>query len=503
MDRIDDILFLYEDDTVEMADGGSTDRFNKVRPIVDRDFSKTSKVGGAPKDSKYKITFKKSKAGTLPAKFEGTKYYKSKSEANQALKDKQKFILESREAKKKPPKVIDPKDYAEDVRTRKAGVGLKKISTITKDNVVTKSYKNRATGKITKRYSSKLVPGEFKSFAAAEKANKKYRIKNPVKNLPPADPGKRYLEKKKRQADIVKRGGYAESGPFTGTAKIHKGHAGNIRGSQMITGDKLIFTPAQINQAMAGTEGEGRFTDLDYKIDEAEKKINKIKKSKLPEKEKKRLLEVQDNKLVNYSAQSDGYKVVKLSNGKEYGGSFRKLQSIDPMDEFKGKPEKEIGKFLNKYKNMKITDKTPKGEVENIFKANIFLKNLKEARNTAARIAKDFIDIAPLPGPLKLLRPLKKFADGGRIGYRGGYLVGGLKKLGRKYKGSTLEALLENPKLIGTEIGYDTLDTILRSIGLYADGGIASLPGVKSGPPPESGPNPQGLENLKYYVTNT
>jgi hypothetical protein len=35
------------------------------------------------------------------------------------------------------------------------------------------------------------------------------------------------------------------------------------------------------------------------------------------------------------------------------------------------------------------------------------------------------------------------------------------------------------------------------------DGGIASLPGVKSGPPPESGPNPQGLENVKYYVTNT
>ena len=86
MDRIDDILFLYEDDTVEMADGGSTDRFNKVRPIVDRDFSKTSKVGGAPKDSKYKITFKKSKAGTLPAKFEGTKYYKSKSEANMLKK---------------------------------------------------------------------------------------------------------------------------------------------------------------------------------------------------------------------------------------------------------------------------------------------------------------------------------------------------------------------------------------------------------------------------------
>lgn len=37
MDRVDEILFLYEDDRVEMQEGGSTDRFNKVRPIVDRE----------------------------------------------------------------------------------------------------------------------------------------------------------------------------------------------------------------------------------------------------------------------------------------------------------------------------------------------------------------------------------------------------------------------------------------------------------------------------------
>ena len=85
---------------------------------------------------------------------------------------------------------------------------------------------------------------------------------------------------------------------------------------------------------------------------------------------------------------------------------------------------------------------------------------------------------------------------------RGGYLASGFKKLGKKYKGSTLEALLENPKLIGTEIGYDTLDTILRSLGLYADGGIASLPGVKSGPPPISGPTPHGDEGLPAAFKN-
>ena len=57
--RVDEILSL-EDDRVEMQDGGSTNRFNKVRPVVDRDFSKTSKVGGAPKGS-TQSSFKKVK----------------------------------------------------------------------------------------------------------------------------------------------------------------------------------------------------------------------------------------------------------------------------------------------------------------------------------------------------------------------------------------------------------------------------------------------------------
>ena len=113
----------------------------------------------------------------------------------------------------------------------------------------------------------------------------------------------------------------------------------------------------------------------------------------------------------------------------------------------------------------------------------------ENAKQLLEKIKPLLIDIEPLPA----------FAGGG-------YLAGGLKKLGRKYKGSTLEAILENPKLVGTELGYEGLSEImnlLQGSGLFADGGIASLPGVKSGPPPESGPNPQGLENLKYYVTNT
>jgi hypothetical protein len=52
-----------------------------------------------------------------------------------------------------------------------------------------------------------------------------------------------------------------------------------------------------------------------------------------------------------------------------------------------------------------------------------------------------------------------------------GYLAGGIRSLGNRYRDSTLEAILENPKLMGTEIGYDVLNEIFRLLGLYSVGG--------------------------------
>jgi len=70
--------------------------------------------------------------------------------------------------------------------------------------------------------------------------------------------------------------------------------------------------------------------------------------------------------------------------------------------------------------------------------------------------------------------PKDKKADGGRIGFKDGSLT----KLKKKYKGSTLEAILENPKLIGAELGYEgiaELMNVLSSSGLFADGGRAGF----------------------------
>ena len=266
-----------------------------------------------------------------------------------------------------------------------------------------------------------VLTSDFGSKDAAIAAVKKYREKNPIKNAPPdletldKRKKKKYLDKKERQSDIKARGGVPEGGIFSGNPEVHKGHAGNIKGSQTITGDKIIYTPAKINQAMAGTEGENRFTDLDYKINEAEKKINKIKKSNNSNVEKKKLLKIEDNKLIKYASQSDGYKVVKLSDGSEFRLPGKSLQSLDPFDAFPGMSEKDISKTVNKYKNMKVTKNTSPKDIEMIKKVGVFLENAKLAKSNVPK--KELLDfgknniqkLAAIGCPGK--------AMGGRIGF--------------------------------------------------------------------------------------
>ena len=104
---------------------------------------------------------------------------------------------------------------------------------------------------------------------------------------------------------------------------------------------------------------------------------------------------------------------------------------------------------------------------------------------------KNFIDLAPLPGPLKVL---KKFEEGGRVNFREGKLAGILRSLKpfsskNKYT-NQLEGIL-----YGQE-GLSEILSLLSSAGLFAGGGIAKQAGIDSGPPPISGPTPDGDEGL-------
>ena len=379
-----------------------TDR-NVILPVTPRDFSQY----GAPSWAKYKIIFRKD---SNYEDFRGTKFYRSEEAAKNALTKKDKLIEKTKLANLKPkePPKADKFLIKVGKPTKTNNVIKQKFKEVIGSKNVPSTYKETGVEKTLYRAQisvndKTVLSTEFGKESDAIKAVKDYRKTNPIKNAPPdlktldARKKKRYLEKQKRSKDILARGGYPAAGPFAGDLEIHKGHAGNIRGKEMITGDRLIRTPAIINQMMGGDESviatKNRFTDLDYKIEKASDKIEEVKNSNMSAAKKKIELNKLDTKLMKYAADSDGYKVVTLSDGNTYGGFARPLQSIDPFGDFPGMTEKEIGSFLNKYKNMKVTPGMPQSEIDNIIKAGLFIENIDVSKQAATK-ANDLFKLA-------------------------------------------------------------------------------------------------------------
>ena len=379
-----------------------TDR-NVILPVTSRDFSQY----GAPSWAKFKIIFRKD---SNYEDFRGTKFYRTEEAAKNALTKKDKLIEKTKLANLKPkePPKADKFLIKVGKPTKTNNVIKQKFKEVIGSRNVPSTYKDTGVEKTLYRAQisvndKTVLSTEFGKVSDAIKAVRDYRKTNPIKNPPPdletldARKKKRYLEKQKRSKDILARGGYPAAGPFAGDLEIHKGHAGNIRGKEMITGDRLIRTPAIINQMMGGDESviatKNRFTDLDYKIEDASNKIEEVKKSNMSAAKKKTELNKLDTKLMKYAADSDGYKVVTLSDGNTYGGFARPLQSIDPFGDFPKMTEKEIGSFLNKYKNMKVTPGMPQSEIDNIIKAGIFIENMDVSKQAATK-ANDLFTLA-------------------------------------------------------------------------------------------------------------
>ena len=359
-----------------------TDR-NVILTVTDRDFSQY----GAPSWAKFKIIFRKD---SNYEDFKGTKFYRSEEAAKNALARKDRLIAEAKEAKLKPP------------TPPKADKFLVKVGIPTKtNNVIKQKFKEvigsrnqpstyKPTGVTKDLYRAVITVNdktvlstEFGKQSDAVKAVNDYRIKNPIKNPPPdlktldAQKKKRYLDKQAKSEAVKKRGGYY-GGPHKGTLKAHLGHTGNVFGIELITGDRLAYTPAEINQAMS-SEGKG----LDSKIRSVSEKIEKLKKQNLPDARKKKLLEQADALLVRLASQSQGFKKVTLSDGSTFGGD---RLTIDVFDEFPGKTEREINEFVKKWKGKKTWDTAE--EFENIKKANFFEMNRKNALKAAEKIGK-------------------------------------------------------------------------------------------------------------------
>ena len=129
----------------------------------------------------------------------------------------------------------------------------------------------------------------------------------------------------------------------------------------------------------------------------------------------------------------------------------------------KGLPDKEFQDLRRSFR-MNIAKNSP--DFNQDLADRIIKRELYQDLSDTQR--KDFLDNLDFV----LKNPRDGNADGGRIGLKSGsFLVKGAKELGKKYKGSTLEAILENPKLLGTELSYEGLMEILRMSGMMQKGG--------------------------------
>ncbi len=236
------------------------------------------------------------------------------------------------------------------------------------------------TSQFTPEKIKEIQKAQVKNGTATEYAKKKF----PVKTI---------SESQKPRLDAIEEGGgVKKNDPYAGKrgSGIELGHTGNIFGTELITGDRLAYTPTEVNQLM------GKKGNIDDKIRSVSAKIEKIKNSDKPVNVKKDLLEQADNILIRLASQSQGFKKVTLSGGGTFGGD---RLTIDPFDTYPGKTEKEIQKIQKEYLGKKIITKemaaknsklkvTPPEEIQKIQDAFFFEKNRKEVMKASKKIGK-------------------------------------------------------------------------------------------------------------------
>jgi hypothetical protein len=241
------------------------------------------------------------------------------------------------------------------------------------------------------------------------------------------------------------------------------------------------------------------------------KDLEKLRNKPVTKETQKKLLEIKNKMNNNYNyivdIVSDPKKIKNLINKdeKRIGDSYAKYISgqTDRIQKIDINIPKIGEKFQSKDLFVDMSKVNPNYIMGYVDKINPNAKRLKDlsmseraifesnARSQNADIVTDFYKKAKFgKEPIEELRESISydFAKGGpvnidfnmRPGYGRGYLVEGAKGLGKKYRGSTLEALLENPKIVGTELGYEGISALMRLLGLYQSGGsvregIASL----------------------------
>ena len=223
-----------------------------------------------------------------------------------------------------------------------------------------KRIKNRMFYDISKlddqKEIDKILKAQVKSGAGTDLAKEKFPVKTKSEIA------------QSRYKNIEAKGGVKKGSPIAGkrALNVDMGHAGNIfstNANELITLDKLTYTPSEINEILGQ---KGGVDDKIRAIEKSQKKIiekfndadaasymdkNNIFYDKSKGNFKKQLLSKSDATLTRLVLQSGGYKTAKLSTGVDFGKNF--LKNIpDPFGLFAGMTEKEFVDFRRQY----ITD---------------------------------------------------------------------------------------------------------------------------------------------------
>jgi hypothetical protein len=254
-------------------------------------------------------------------------------------------------------------------------------------------------------------------------------------------------EKRKRRLDIVQGGK-----KFTGTDEIPFHHIMPIGGEVDLTTKDVAFINKQMNSKLAPYN-----TKLNDIADAISNQLNNQEPGYLN----------RVDELNNQAGQI--IESVKLRLPKKYQ-NYIGFNRLDPIIDEYGTPIRMNVTRVGVDDSKSLAGKTGQAQKLETLTQKSLMDQIKDLN---IKIPKsDLLQLgSKLPGPFKLL---KGFEDGGIVSRQNlgrGYLAGGLKSLGKKYKGSTLEAILENPKLMGAEIGYEGIAEILRLFGLYSVGG--------------------------------
>ena len=380
-------------------------------------------------------------------------YYGTKKELDEIFKNRKRAGGDTTiglEKKKYPKNFLPRSEFLKflkenNIKAEDAANFASRYNIKTKPNPYNTNQKIYSIAKFNDKFIEKIQKRQVRTGQATDFAKEKFPVKTKYETTLP------------RLQAIEEKEGIKKDSPLKGTRKlkVDMGHAGNIFSNfsdELITLDKLTYTPSEINEILGK---KGSVDDKIRAIQNSQFKVinkmndadaakymdnNKISYNKASSNFKQQLLNKSDATLTRLVLDSGGEKVARLSDGTTFGGSFLK-NPVDKMDMYKGVTEKDFVKFRSQYLtnegNLKpnvLTDEAKKAKTKikltdtddftNIIKQD--LPNVDKKNLIDLKIFEDNRIASMQSASANELRPLanigcpNKKADGGRVNFANG-----------------------------------------------------------------------------------